>query len=231
MNAHRLPYIALTVGLAALAAAAGCGGSASSGPLVERDVTIETSACGDVSKTSGSGVVVGDGRVLTVAHVVIGASGIDVISSAGTRSASIVQLDPTRDLALLDVADLSAPEIELVDLRTGETGIVIDGGTSAPAAAEVRRLILEVADVGGTASHRRTGYELTGDIGPGNSGAGVFDADGRLGGVVFAISTDRDGVAFAVGAEEIEPLLSSSSDVPHVCNPDASRVVAESAAG
>ena len=41
----------------------------------------------------------------------------------------------------------------------------------------------------------------------GDSGAGVYDAEGRLGGLVFARSDERTDVAFAVEASEIREAL------------------------
>ena len=100
-----------------------------------RAMFISTTRCGDAGQSVGSGIALSDGRVLTVAHVVAGATEISVIpanerpvpdtgsesdaesepeSVSGTESgsgsdmatATIVAYDPLRDLALLE-ADLS----------------------------------------------------------------------------------------------------------------------------
>jgi S1-C subfamily serine protease len=62
----------------------------------------------------------------------------------------------------------------------------------------VRRLI--VAHIGG---QTRPALELSAAIEPGDSGAPVLDGDGRVLGVVFAESSDREDLAYAVDARAL----------------------------
>ena len=53
----------------------------------------------------------------------------------------------------------------------------------------------------------RPALELRADVAAGDSGAPVVTAGGRLAGVVFARSQHRAGVAYAVDASAVGPLL------------------------
>ena len=69
----------------------------------------------------------------------------------------------------------------------------------------------------------RSGYELSALIVGGDSGSGIFDDRGRLAAIVFAEPTRRDATAFAVGANEIQAVL-SAPEGPYACDPNRSRV-------
>ncbi len=59
----------------------------------------------------------------------------------------------------------------------------------------------------------------------GDSGAGVYGADGRLAGIVFAVPTERDDATYAVGAAELRAVLTSTDHSEHRCDPSRSRLV------
>lgn len=190
-------------------------------------MTITTTACGDASRTTGSGVVVGPANVLTAAHVVVGATDVVVDGEEGV----VFFLDPTRDLALLKVpgvgdgADSIDPD-DLAELAAGDDVSVAGGATSGTVAARVaRRVVMEVDDVRATTRSEREGYELDAAIAGGDSGAGVYGADGRLAGIVFAVPTERDDATYAVGAAEIRAVLTSTDHREHRCDPASSRLV------
>jgi S1-C subfamily serine protease len=211
--------------VASLIVVGGCG----SDPVVAPDarvVSVTTTACGDTSKTSASGVVIEEGRVLTVAHAVIGAGAVSIADAAGdTAPAAIVRLDPTRDLAVLAVDELTGSPVRFATLKAGDRAVVASA-TSGDLEAEVTSVAtLEIDEVRGTARHRRSGYELSGPVAVGDSGAGVFDDD-RLAGLVFAISNERDDVGFAVDADEIGRFLDDGADREYRCEPAQSIVTA-----
>ena len=190
----------------------------------ERAVVLTTTACGDSSRTTGSGVVVDQAIVLTAAHVVAGAT--DVFVDGAEEPAAVVLIDLTRDLALLKVPGVDAPPIELVDLDSGVEVQVVGGASSGTVDAVVRRRVrMEVDDVRSTTRSHRSGYELDAEIAGGDSGAGVFDTDGGLGGIVFAIPTERSGSTYAVGRSEIDHVLSVAGRGEYHCDPAQSLLV------
>ncbi len=184
---------------------------------------IETTGCGHASATSGSGVIMEPGLVLTAAHVVAGAAGVQVVASAGTWSGEIVVLDRTRDLALLRVSELTASPVELTQLAGGDRGqVVVNSSPGVTPVTVTRRVQMTVDEVRGADRHRRGGYELDARIDRGHSGSGLF-SDDRLAGIVFAVPSERDAT-FAVRAEEIEAVL-DRAERSHACDPEESLVV------
>jgi S1-C subfamily serine protease len=235
---QRLSTVILAAGALLVAS---CGTDAPDVAPEERAVSLRTTACGDASRTRGSGVVVGDGTVLTAAHVVVGADEVFVAGETGSGSsllgdggapedvevhARVVLLDLTRDLAVLEVSTSDADPIDLGQAEDGDVVRVVGGASSGTVEATVeRRVSMEVDDVRSQSRSRRSGYELDVAIAGGDSGAGVYDADGRLVGIVFATPTQRSGASFAVGAAEIEAVLGAPDHTVHRCDAAESRVV------
>ena len=172
--------------------------------------------------------------MITAAHVVIGASQVTVTSSDGIdHTATIVAVDTLTDLAVLEVSGLLAPPVDFSRLEAHDAVTVVGGAASGSVPAEViRPATLTIDEVRGTRRTSRGGYELRAEIGRGDSGAGVFDADGRLAAIVFAVPTEREGIAWATRADEIEAVLDDVRDDSHyVCEPEASRVIVVNRSG
>ena len=74
-------------------------------------------------RMEGTGFVIGPGRVLTNAHVVAGSSRASVEVGTRTLDGTVVVYDAERDLAVLDVPDLSAPALAFAQspARAGTT--------------------------------------------------------------------------------------------------------------
>ncbi|HEX6026851.1 MAG TPA: serine protease [Solirubrobacter sp.] len=156
-----------------------------------------------------TGTVLGDGRVLTVAHVLDGARRIEVdgraaaarprgdtdgraapLGDAGGRRATVERRLPALDLAVLRADGVSGPPV-----RYGEAGgelRVLTPRGAKPAALNRR---VSVHFVG--APGRRPSLDVAARIVAGDSGAPVVDRDGRVVGVIYARSTRRDA-AYAV---------------------------------
>ena len=211
--------------------AAGCGNQ----PPTSRAVSIATTACGHASLTNGVGVVVADGLVLVAAHVVIGATDITVSvdgesgddEADETLPATIVRLDPRTDLALLAVDGVTAEAVELGFADVGDTVTIIEGRSAAASVqVDVVRVVeIRIEEVRSTKRSSRSGYEIDHRVDLGDSGAGVFDDDGRLVGVVFGrIQGDGDR-SFVVDANEIDEILYSQPDSSFVCDATQNKVV------
>lgn len=175
--------------------------------VAEGAVHIEAKPCG--RSANGSGLTLEDGLVLTNAHLVAGSTDdVQVETGDGeVLSAVVVGFDVARDLALLAVDGLEAESLELADAQSGAEVSIM----ARPVDSEIRVLEARVSrefnatgdDIYGEGDVSRRALELNVDVVTGVSGAGVYDADGRLVGVVFAESRRRDKVAYAVTSSEV----------------------------
>jgi hypothetical protein len=170
--------------LVALAAAALLAPTVATAP--DRPPRIVTIAIGHDRAT---GFVAGDGRVVTVAHVVVG--GDRVVVDGGP--ATVVRVDRRNDLAVLRVAGLEGH----ARIGAGEGTSLL--GRPAPV---VRRISARVD--GGPP---RNALEVRADVAIGDSGAPLVTRTGRVAGVVFARSRTRARTAYAVDAAAIAALL------------------------
>ena len=189
-----------TASLAVLAG--GCGGSdAQRRPPKVLRVTV---AAGGLVPEVATGVAVGDGRVLTVAHAVAGRGAVRV---AG-RPARVLRVDGRLDLALLAVPGLRAPAVRLGEVARRVTLAVLRDGRPTPLGGAVRRrVVIRFRDQPSDPPEVRPGLEVAASIDPGDSGAPVLDSRGRVLGVVYARSRDRADTAWAVDASAVRSLL------------------------
>jgi S1-C subfamily serine protease len=176
-------------------------------------------ACGVDSE--GSGWVVQRGRVVTNAHVVAGSSSIVVRMSGSpdVERATLVAFDPSRDLAVLDVTDLTAPALDIgPDLTAGAAAFAAGYPGNGPftiAPQRVRdRVVARGTDIYQSGSVDRDIYSLRGVVRPGNSGGPLLDSDGRVAGVVFARSATNPDTGYALTLAELRPVLSSVGSAP-----------------
>ncbi len=175
-------------------------------------VRAESDACEQAQV--GSGWVVSRGRVATNAHVVAGADRVTV-SVRGTgreHSARVVAFDPRRDVAVLDVSDLSAPTVgQGTPLVTGSqaalAGFPGDHGLWVGAARVRDVLLAKGADIYGNPGVSRQIYSLRAEVRRGASGGPVIDRRGDVVGMVFATSLDDPDTGYALTLDEIAPVL------------------------
>jgi S1-C subfamily serine protease len=166
--------------------------------------------------SEGSGFVIAPGYVLTNAHVVAGSDHQLVIAGGDQLMALVVAYDASLDVAVLRVPDLAAPPLELAVAEVGRgTGGAVLGYPGGPplsvSPGAVRAAIDAVGrDVYGNGQVRRRLYELQTHVGPGNSGGPFVLQDGRVAGIVFASSTVDDGLAYAITADQVAPLLDTA---------------------
>jgi hypothetical protein len=136
------------------------------------------------------GFVAGDGRVVTVAHVL----GDDV--SVDGRPATVLRVDHGLDLALLRV-----PGVRGERPRFG-------GGADTSLLGRPVSVVRDIrASVDG--GPRRPALEIRADVAVGDSGAPLITPGGRVAGVVFARSRTRDAVAYAVDGTAVADLLAN----------------------
>lgn len=191
-----------------------------------RAVSIETTACGHASSTTGAGVVVANGWVLAAAHVVSGAGQVDVSGDFGTERAEIVVFDRAGDLALLQVGRASATPVDLGVVTTGDrvhfASVGVSGNTSA---VVLRPVEVRIEGVRSLERISRFGYELDERVALGESGGGVFDDDERLVGIIFGRPVADDARSFVVNSDEIARVLEAERDGAWICDPSVHQVV------
>lgn len=174
-------------------------------------VNIEARGCG--RNYEGSGFAIGEGMVVTNAHVVAGADRVDVRRPDGTvLEGRVVTFDDDRDLALITVAGLGQQPLPLATASDGQDAVEIGypGGqdTPRPQPATVRQIRTAVGrDIYGQDRTEREVLFLAARLAQGDSGAPVVDVDGAVIGVVFAISPDRPTTAYAVTTREVQAVL------------------------
>ena len=169
------------------------------------------------SSSTGSGVVIGDRRILTGAHVVANATFLQVqkISVPDKIRAEVVGVCHDCDLALLEVADESfmddvepATLGELPDFRdrVAVVGFPLGGDEVSITEGVVSRL-----EVGRYSHSQRYLLAVTVDaaINEGNSGGPVFSLDGRVVGIAFQKLHGADNIGEMVPTPILDNFLQS----------------------
>ncbi len=178
---------------------------------IASNVNVEADGCG--GRHEGSGFVVSDGVVVTNAHVVAGAQRIRLRRPDNRLiTARIVTFDDNRDLAVLSAPGLGLPSLDIGNGRVGAEGAVIGhpGGQDQVrvAPAVVRRDEPAIGrDIYGQDQTRREVLFLAAELLPGDSGAALVGADGKVMGVAFAIAPDKPGIAYALDDSELRGVL------------------------
>lgn len=188
--------------------AAGCSGGPTEADFADSVFRVRGEGCQVAS--IGTAFAVGQGLLLTNAHVVAGVTeNLTVADSDGNATgAALVGFDPVNDLALLEVTGLDAEPLDLGPAVQGE-GVLADArieGELTLVEVEVVRLVdIESGDIYDDGTYLRKGFEASGDIGPGTSGAPVV-VDGLVVGAVFA-EVRNGGVVFGTQTSEIQAFL------------------------
>jgi len=178
-------------------------------------ITGNAYACG-VSQ-SGSGFVVYQDRVVTNAHVVAGVTDPVIETLAGQSiTGTVVYFDPVDDLAVIAAPGLDAPALPLASTLDAGTDAAIEGypygGPFTSGAANVISVTRPaVPDIYSDTRNQREVYTLAADIREGNSGGPLLTLDGSVAGVVFARSSDRADVGYAMTMLELEPVTNQAA--------------------
>jgi uncharacterized membrane protein required for colicin V production len=161
-------------------------------------VRITATACG--LGVEGSGWVARRQLVVTAAHVVAGASGIE----AGGRSATALVVDRSQDVAVLRVSGLAAAPLPLVVPHTGDAVAILGYPENGPFDARPGRIGAS-ADVLVHGSLRAV-TALSGLVRHGNSGGPAVNARGQVESMVFAARIGSPG-GYGVPAPPVRAAL------------------------
>jgi S1-C subfamily serine protease len=164
---------------------------------------------------AGSGFVISaDGVIVTNAHVIAGATTIQVTFADDTvRDARVLGRDDERDIAVIEVAadDLAVVELGTsADLRVGDDVVAIGNALALPGGPTVTRGIVSATE---RTLSAETGIELAhliqtdAAINPGNSGGPLVDAAGRVVGINTAIIGDAQSIGFAIAIDAVHDLI------------------------
>ena len=158
-----------------------------------------------VSEGAGSGVIVtSDGYIATNNHVIDGASKISVTLASGKEyPATLIGKDAKTDLAVIKINETSLKAATLgtsASLKVGEPVVAIGnplgelGGTVTQGIISALDRQIEIDN------EKMTLLQTDAAVNPGNSGGGLFNANGQLIGIVNAKSSgsDIEGLAFAI---------------------------------
>lgn len=187
--------------------------SAAEPTAADRAVALRATGCFADHVQRGAGTLVGGDRVLTVAHTVAGAADIEVtLPDDRVQTATIAAIDTVRDLAVVVVDGADAPPVEEIELGAGDRGVFHRPGVALPRVFEIARSVnIGFTDIYDEGQHQRSGYELDAVVEEGDSGAGLFDAEGRLAGVIFATSRFGSDRAWATQVAEAASLLEAAA--------------------
>ncbi|MGI8662632.1 MAG: MarP family serine protease [Acidimicrobiales bacterium] len=183
-------------------------------------VQVESQACSRVRE--GSGVVLGDGLVVTNAHVVAGSERTRVFRhpDGEERDATIVAFDAAHDVAVLRVPDIERAPLRIDDGSFGEGGVgavfghPLGGPLELQPFAVGREVRATGRDIYDEARTERKVFFLASHLQPGDSGGALVDGRGVVVGLAFAIAPDDPDVAYALTVEEINPVLASAGTTP-----------------
>lgn len=172
---------------------------------------IVAATCG--RQTSGSGVVVASGYVVTNAHVVAGA-GSDAVRVAGANGALadgvVVLFDPALDIAVIHAPRVQAIALDFatIDPGRGAVGAALGypggGALTIIPAAVTGTYRATGRDIYGEATVRRDLLELRAAIDRGDSGGPFVLADGTIGGIVFAEARTDPDAGYALTARSVD---------------------------
>lgn len=167
----------------------------------------------------GSGVVLEDGSILTNAHVVEYAVGIEVKRDGTSKTfpANVAWFSPTCDLALLEVEDAAftkgAPGVAVGNMPAiGDEVVVhgypVGGESLSTTAGVVSRIEMTLNSY---SIESVLSVQIDAALNPGNSGGPVL-SDGKLVGVAAAVQKDSDGIGFMVPSPVIRHFLQDIKD-------------------
>ncbi len=176
-----------------------------------------------VTKGAGSGVIISeDGYIVTNHHVIDGASKLTVTLRDGTSyTAQLIGSDEDNDIALIkiDATGLSAATFgNSSNLVVGDYVVAIGNPLGTLGGTVTDGIISALAREVTIEGKNLTLLQTNAQISPGNSGGGLFNANGELVGIVNAkdSATEVEGIAFAIPVNNVINIIKDLKDYGYV---------------
>lgn len=198
----------LFLGLTLLAA--GCSSSTPADAL-QAIYRVEVGQCLAVENQLATAVAVGPELLVTVAHSLEQADGVTIKDGQGVEVASeLVYVDQAKDIAFFALTDPQQANglgsaLELAEpAESGAVSIATGSRDEGPNSKQAT--ILDLLDATLDGEGKRAAIKLEADIKPGDSGAAVVNADGRMVGMIFATARGQN-IGWAVASSELRDAL------------------------
>ncbi len=176
----------------------------------------------------GSGFVIdGDGHILTNYHVIEGARQVEVTTSDKKKyKAQVVGVDPTHDLAVIQIPNKSVPAAEIgdsKDLTVGQKVFAI-GNPFGLSGTMTRGIISSIRSVRGARGFIDEAIQTDAAINPGNSGGPLLNSRGQVIGINSMILTggaeQSAGIGFAIPVNTAKAVLDDLVHLGRVRRPE-----------
>ena len=180
---------------------------------------------------SGSGFIYDpNGFILTNRHVVENAENLAVVLNDGRQfTGTVVGIDTLTDLAIVKIDGSGLPTAPIgssADLEPGQLAIAIGNPlgnfqntvTTGVVSGLGRRI--QASDVGQASTDQLNNLIQTdAAINPGNSGGPLVNSGGQVMGVNTAVSTDAQGIGFAIPIDVAKPIMAQAANGEEVVRP------------
>ena len=176
-----------------------------------------------VTQGAGSGVIISeDGYIVTNHHVVDGTNKLTVTLRDGTSyDAQLIGSDAENDIALIKInaTGLTAATFgNSNDLVVGDYVVAIGNPLGTLGGTVTDGIISALAREVTIEGQKMTLLQTNAQISPGNSGGGLFNANGDLVGIVNAkdSATEVEGIAFAIPVNNVVNIIKDLKDYGYV---------------
>jgi hypothetical protein len=180
------------------------------------------------SKGNGSGVIVSTtGYVLTAAHLFTNSTKVTVITTQGSRTAKVVQIDEANDVAILKLETGTYPALPVISsrqIRLGQTVATIGFPKVNVQGFSPKVTRGEISSMNGAGDDPRK-WQISAPVQPGNSGGPLLDENGNVIGIVVSrlLGEMAENVNYAVKSAYalglLEPYLENNAPPPNAASP------------
>ena len=172
---------------------------------------------------SGSGVIItSDGYIVTNNHVVEGGQNIRVCLQDGSEyEATLIGTDSYSDLAVIKIDATGLPAATLgtsSNMTVGDPVFAIGNPLGVLSSSVSQGIISGLDRTINVDGHNMTLMQTDAADNPGNSGGGLFNANGELIGIVNAKSygLDVEGIGFAIPMDTAKSIIMDLIDLGYV---------------